>query len=122
MFNKSFFATTLYTLISFLRMCGPIFPFELGCVTALEASFSRILILIFLLPLLAPLTRSSSSSSYLHEVALALLHPGVVLLVGSVDQGIRLLVLLDVLFHAKIRRKRGGLTSEQFRCSVEMKG
>ena len=42
----------------------------------------------------------------LHDGALALLGPGVVLLVGGVDEGVGLLVLLDELAHPAGGRER----------------
>jgi hypothetical protein len=42
---------------------------------------------------------SAAAAAALHYDALALFRPGVVLLVGRVDQGVALLVLLHVLAH-----------------------
>ena len=52
-----------------------------------------------------PHSRSTPFFAFkLHEAAFALLHPRVVLLVRGVDQRVGLLVLLDVLLHAEMKK------------------
>ncbi len=51
------------------------------------------------------LARFTHPQPSLHEATFPLLHPRVVLLVRSVDQRVRLLVLLDVLLHAKNKKE-----------------